>query len=159
MTDAPDSFSSGARPRPLRPPADGPRGGPPAQHAPDDDELPTGGGAAPALQISNAIVALHKRYLGRGPKNIKTHFTGDLVVVLLSGALTPVERTLTEEGYEDTVMDQRRAFQAVMAERFKAVVRETTGREVVAMLSANHVDPDLALETFVLGGPADGPVD
>lgn len=150
MPDAPDSSPSAARPRPLRAAAE--PSTPPEALGRDED-----GGVAPALQISNAIVALHKRYLGRGPKNIKTHFTGDLVVVLLSGALTAVERTLADEGYEDTVMEQRRAFQAVMADRFKAVVRETTGREIVAMLSANHVDPDLALETFVLGDPIGEP--
>jgi hypothetical protein len=29
-------------------------------------------------------------------------------------------------------------------------VQEITGREVVAFLSDNHVDPDIAIETFVL---------
>lgn len=146
MPDAPDSVPSGARPRPIRAVA----GSDAPSWAVGDDDAPRAD-IAPALQISNGIVALHKRYLGRGPKNIRTHFTGDLVVVLMSGALTAVERTLKDEGYEDAVLDQRRAFQSAMEERFKAVVSETTGRDVLALLSANHVDPDLALETFVLG--------
>ena len=30
---------------------------------------------------------------------------------------------------------------------------ELTGRKVVAFMSANHIDPDLAAEIFVLDGP------
>jgi hypothetical protein len=31
-----------------------------------------------------------------------------------------------------------------------AVVEDLTGRTVIAFMSANHIDPDLAAETFVL---------
>ena len=36
-----------------------------------------------------------------------------------------------------------------------AKIGELTGRRVTAMLSANHVDPDLGAEIFVLDGPPD----
>jgi uncharacterized protein YbcI len=113
------------------------------------------GRPSPLLEISNAIVALHKRFYGKGPTSAKTYMAGELVVVLLKGGYTQVERTLHQEGLTDAVMVQRRAFQDAMRERFRTVVEEATGREVLAVMSANHLDPDLSTETFVLGdGPA-----
>ena len=49
-----------------------------------------------------------------------------------------------------------------MRERFSEAVEEATGRKVVGFLSQVHVDPDLAVETFILepadsnGGPPAG---
>jgi hypothetical protein len=40
-----------------------------------------------------------------------------------------------------------------MGEESCAKSAELTGRNVVAMLSANHIDPDLAAELYVLDGP------
>ena len=109
------------------------------------------GRTSPLLEISNAIVALHKRYYGKGPTSAKTYLAGELVVVLLKGGYTQVERTLHHEGLTEAVMVQRRAFQDAMRERFRQVVEDATGREVIAVMSSNHLEPDLSCETFVLG--------
>lgn len=37
--------------------------------------------------------------------------------------------------------------------RGSARVAELTGRNVIAMMSANHINPDLGAEIFVLDGP------
>lgn len=37
-----------------------------------------------------------------------------------------------------------------------AGVEEITGRRVIAFLSDNHVDPDIAIAVFVLSGPEPG---
>jgi uncharacterized protein YbcI len=63
---------------------------------------------------------------------------------------TPVERTLIEAGRFDAVRETRNAFQDTMRERFSAAVEEATGRKVIGFLSQVHVDPDLAIETFIL---------
>ncbi|WP_022928051.1 Na-translocating system protein MpsC family protein [Patulibacter americanus] len=110
--------------------------------------------SSPLLEISNAIVALHKRHYGKGPTSAKTYMVGELVVVLLKGGYTQVERTLYLEGLSEAVMVQRRAFQDAMQDRFRHVVEEATGREVVAVMSSNHLEPDLSCETFVLGDDA-----
>jgi hypothetical protein len=44
-----------------------------------------------------------------------------------------------------------------MRDRFAGAVEELTGRKVVGFLSQVHVDPDLAVETFILE-PLDGDV-
>jgi hypothetical protein len=40
-----------------------------------------------------------------------------------------------------------------MREESSAKIAELTGRTVTAMLSANHLDPDLAAEIYVLDQP------
>jgi hypothetical protein len=42
-----------------------------------------------------------------------------------------------------------------MREESSAKIAELTGRTVTAMLSANHLDPDLAAEIYVLDQPPD----
>lgn len=39
-----------------------------------------------------------------------------------------------------------------MREESSALVAKLTGRQVVAMMSANHIDPDLGAEIYVLDG-------
>jgi uncharacterized protein YbcI len=102
------------------------------------------------LEISNAIVRLMKEHYGKGPTSVKTHVLGDAVVVLTRGGFTQVEHTLAELGHEQAVVEQRRIFQQAMTDRFSAIVAGATGRVVVAVLSATHVDPDISCETFVL---------
>jgi len=74
----------------------------------------------------------------------------DTVVSILRGGFTRVERTLVETGQEESVYQMRRSFQQVMEDEFRQVVEEATGRKVIAYMSSIHVDPDLAVEIFVL---------
>jgi uncharacterized protein YbcI len=81
----------------------------------------------------------------------------DTVVSILKGGFTRVERTLLETGQLESVYQMRRSFQQVMEDEFRRVVEEATGRKVIAYMSSIHVDPDLAVEIFVLE-PLDDPV-
>jgi uncharacterized protein YbcI len=100
--------------------------------------------------ISEGMVALLKSYYGRGPDKAKTYVTDDLVVCLLRGGFTPVERTLLDGGHGEDVIRQRMAFQDVMRERFEQVVENATGRRVIGFMSGNQQDPDMICEVFVL---------
>jgi uncharacterized protein YbcI len=101
-------------------------------------------------QISTGLVQLHARYYGKGPTKAKTHLVNDTVVCILKGGFTRVERTLVETGQTESVYQMRRTFQQVMEDEFRRVVEEATGRKVIAYMSTVHVDPDLAIELFVL---------
>jgi len=61
-----------------------------------------------------------------------------------------VERTLLDTGEVESVYQMRRSFQQAMEDEFRQVVEEATGRKVIAYMSSIHVDPDLAVEVFVL---------
>jgi uncharacterized protein YbcI len=101
-------------------------------------------------QISTRLVQLHSRYYGKGPTKAKTHMVNDTVVSILRGGFTTVERTLLDTGEVESVYQMRRSFQQAMETEFRTIVEEATGRKVIAYMSSIHVDPDLAVELFVL---------
>lgn len=115
-------------------------------------------GSRPALtEISNTVVALHREHFGRGPGAAKTHFAENLVVCILTDVFTPVERTLIDAGQEERVRETRAAHRAATEGVYKERMEAVLGRRVEAHLSSVHVDPDVAVDVFVLGPePLDG---
>jgi uncharacterized protein YbcI len=105
---------------------------------------------AVASAVSNLIVRLINDVAGRGPVRARAHLDGDLVCVVLEDTLTKSERRLVQDGREDLVLAMRRAFQSAIQEDAIAGVEQLTGRKVKAFLSDNHLDPDVAVECFVL---------
>ncbi len=100
--------------------------------------------------ISDGMVALLKEYYGVGPTQSKTYYYDDLVVCVLRGGFTRVEKTLLAGDRGRAVIEQRMAFQEVMRERFEAVIQSATGRPVIGFMSGNQQDPDMICEVFVL---------
>ena len=72
------------------------------------------------------------------------------IICFLEDIYTPVERTLIDAGRFEAVRETRSAFQDTMRERFSASVEELSGRKVIGFLSQVHIDPDVAVETFIL---------
>jgi uncharacterized protein YbcI len=101
-------------------------------------------------EISTGLVQLHSRYYGKGPTKAKTHRVNDTVICFLRGGFTTVERTLLETGRRDPVIEMRSTFQDVMEDEFRNVVEVATGRKVIAYMSTVHIDPNMAVELFVL---------
>ena len=102
--------------------------------------------------ISDGVVALMKEFYGRGPTRTKTYYHDDLIVCLLRGGFSRVERTLVEGGRSAAVIQQRMDFQELMRERFSAVIESATGRQVVGFMSGNEQNPDIMCEVFILAG-------
>ena len=48
------------------------------------------------------------------------------------------------------MLDLRRRWQRVMQADLSREIEELTGRKVIGFMSDNHIDPDLAVEVFVL---------
>ena len=109
-----------------------------------------------SLAISNHVVRLLSEYTGRGPTKARTHFNDSLITVVVQDLLTKGERSLIRDGKADLVLEMRRAYQLTMRDDFIAGIEEITGRQVIAFLSANHLDPDLAIESFMLAPQDDG---
>lgn len=100
--------------------------------------------------ISNLIVRLMSQYTGRGPTRARTFFNDDMVTVVLQDTLTKSELTLVEKDHGTVVLQTRKTFQDLMGDELVAGVEEVMQRKVIAFLSANHIDPDIAVETFIL---------
>lgn len=107
-------------------------------------------GLSTGALISNMVVQVLRAYTGRGPTKAWTSIDTDLIVVVLHDTLTKGERSLVADGRGLLVREMRKAYQDTMGPEMTAGIREITGREVLAFLSDNHIDPDIAVETFVL---------
>jgi uncharacterized protein YbcI len=107
------------------------------------------------LAIANHVVKLLSEYTGRGPTKARTTFSHDLVTVVVQDLLAKGERSLVRDGKAGLVLDVRRAYQETMRDQLTAGVEQITGRRVIAFLSANHLDPDIAVESFVLAAEDD----
>jgi uncharacterized protein YbcI len=116
----------------------------------EQDRAPTG---PLSLAISNAIVGMLREYTGRGPTKARTTIRENVVVVILEQTLTKGEQSLVSKGRSDKVIEIRHEFQNAMRDESSAKVAELTGRGVIAFLSANHIDPDIGAEIFLLDGP------
>jgi uncharacterized protein YbcI len=101
-------------------------------------------------QISRAIVRLVSEYTGRGPTRARTTINGSLVACLLEDTLTKGERMLVADGQSNAVLRTRESYQRAMGPEAVAAIARLTGRTVVAFMSSNHIDPDYAIEAFVL---------
>ena len=83
--------------------------------------------------ISEAIVHFEIDYMGRGPKEARSHIVEDLILVRLKGMLTPAEQQLakTPEGVElikkmrSTIIDNAKAeFSRVITNAIGVAVRD-----------------------------------
>ena len=106
--------------------------------------------------ISNALVGLLHQYTGRGPTRARTTIGEDLIVCVMGATLTKGEQSLVRGGKADVVLHSRRAFQETIQAEAIEVVQALSGRTVAAFMSNNHIDPDLAVEVFVLDPAIDG---
>ena len=104
-----------------------------------------------AQAINHAVVRVVRDYTGRGPTQAHTTITDDVIIVVLRDTLLKAERSLVDDGQSQAVRDMRRRFQSAMQRELVAAVTEHSGRTVEAFLSDNVVDPDVAVEVFVLG--------
>ena len=69
---------------------------------------------------------------------------------VLQDTLTRGEQTLADAGQGEAVLDLPRRWQMVMKKDVSREIEELTGRKVIGFMSDNHIDPDLAVEVFVL---------
>ena len=103
-----------------------------------------------AAAISNTVVRALARTTGRGPTGAKTTLGDNGVFVVLQDSLTQGEQTLADAGEGQAVLDLRRRWQGVMEADVSREIEVLTGRKVIGFMSDNHIDPDLAVEVFVL---------
>jgi uncharacterized protein YbcI len=105
--------------------------------------------------ISSLAVHLLREYTGRGPTKAQTHLSGDLVAIVLQDTMTTGEHTLVRAGESERVLGTRHAYQRTMRDDLAGGVARITGRPVIAFMSANHIDPDMGVEIFILAPGAE----
>ena len=103
--------------------------------------------------ITSALVGIHNKYLGRGPRSALTFYHDNVIVTLMYGVLTHAEQTLSETNPGEAVNQIRHLFQQTMNDDFQEAIERLSGRKVVAFISGNNLVPDVAAEVFVLDQP------
>jgi uncharacterized protein YbcI len=106
--------------------------------------------------ISDAMASLVSRHTGRGATSAWTTFSRDLIVCVMADALTKGEKNLVHHGRPEAVLHIRRVYQETMAPEAISIVEELSGRRVAAFMSNNHIDPDVAVEIFILQPAPEG---
>lgn len=100
--------------------------------------------------VTSALVGIHTEHFGRGPRSASTFHYGHVLVTLMHEVLTPAEKSLARTGHMDAINHIRQLFQDTMEADFRAAVEHLTGRRVLAFISGNHFNPDVASELFIL---------
>ena len=101
--------------------------------------------------ICAGVSRFQQEHMGRGPKDIRTHLIGDLLVVRLLGVLTAAEQQLvkslpTEKG-RDLLKQVRTQLVETARGLMEAMVEEVTG---VKVLSLHHDISTVTGEEVVL---------
>ena len=89
--------------------------------------------------ICEGMSRFEQDYMGRGPKDIRAHLLGDLVVIRLQGILTVPEqhmvKSLPAEKGRDLLKQVRTQLIETARPRMEAMIQEVTG---VKVLSLHH---------------------
>lgn len=104
------------------------------------------------MKICDAVVSAMRDATGRGPTGARCTINRNVVYVFLQDGLSAGERALVDRGRSEAVLALRANYQQAARDSMTAAVTKITGRHVRAFLSTDHVDPDCAVEVFVLGG-------
>lgn len=108
--------------------------------------------------ICKGMSHFEQEYMGRGPKDIRAHLIGDLLVVRLQGVLTAAEQhlvtTLPAEKGRDLLKQVRSQLIEVARPKLDAVVEGITGTKP---LSLHHDISTLTGEKIVVFTLAEAP--
>ena len=109
--------------------------------------------------ICEGISRFEQDYMGRGPKDIRAHLLGDLLVVRLQGVLTAAEqhlvKSLPAEKGRDLLKQVRTHLIETARPVMEAMVQEITG---VKVLTLHHDISTVIGEEVVLFTLAEAPV-
>jgi uncharacterized protein YbcI len=109
--------------------------------------------------ISEGISRFEQEYMGRGPKDIRAHLVGDLLVVRLQGVLTAAEQQLVKslpaEKGRDLLKQVRTQLIETARPVLEALVQEVTG---VPVVSLHHDISTVTGEEIVLFTLAEAPL-
>jgi uncharacterized protein YbcI len=108
--------------------------------------------------ICAGVTRFEQEYMGRGPKDIRTHLVGDLLVVRLQGVLTQAEQQLVQslpaEKGRDLLKQVRTHLIETARPLLEAMVEGVTGVKVVSL---HHDISTATSEEVILFTLADTP--
>ena len=87
--------------------------------------------------LCKGMAAFEQEYMGRGPKDIRAHLVGDIVLIRLHGVLTAAEqhlvKTLPAEKGRDLLKQVRTQLVETARPFLETMVQEITGVKVMSL--------------------------
>ncbi len=87
--------------------------------------------------IAEGMSHFEQEYMGRGPKDVRAHLVGDLLVIRLTGVLTAAEqhlvKTLSSDKGRDLLKQVRTHLMEIARPTMVAMVQDITGVKVVSL--------------------------
>jgi len=87
--------------------------------------------------VCDGMTRFEQEYMGRGPKDIRAHLIGDLLVVRLQGVLTAAEQQLVKSVTPDKGRDLLKEVRTQLIETARPImqvmIEEVTGVKVVSL--------------------------
>lgn len=109
--------------------------------------------------ICEGVRRFEQDFMGRGPKDVRSHLIEDLVVVRLQGVLTAAEQQLVQSQPTDNGRDLLKQVRTQLIEtarpRLESMVQEVTGAKVVSL---HHDISTTTGEEIVVFTLADSPL-
>jgi uncharacterized protein YbcI len=109
--------------------------------------------------IADGISHFEQEYMGRGPKDIRAHLIGDLLLVRLQGVLTAAEKQLVGTLSVDKGRDLLKQVRTQLVEAARTVL-ETTVQDItgVKTLSMHHDISTVTGEEILVFSLAESPL-
>jgi uncharacterized protein YbcI len=106
------------------------------------------------MDVSRALVGLHKEQFGRGPRRAHSRFAGpDILVTVFEDALLPAEKALAEMGEPMRVLEARVFFQEATRDRFIETIEKTVGRRIHSFHSTCDPRAGVVIEIAIFEPP------
>ena len=108
--------------------------------------------------VCKGVGRFEQEYMGRGPKDIRAHLIGDLLLVRLQGVLTAAEqqlaKTLSAEKGRGLLKQVRTQLMETARPALEAMVRDITGVEVLSLHHDISTATGEEIILFTLAEPA-----
>ena len=108
--------------------------------------------------MGEAVVERVRRRAVQSLGVVRLNFEQRGLIEGLLDKLTRGERTLVSTGETNAVLHLRRLWQSAMRDSCSRKIEELTERRVIGFMSDNHIDPDIAVEVFILEPLSEDPV-
>lgn len=108
-------------------------------------------GHSPMLEISNAMVRLHKQAFGRGPTKASAQLAGaDILIVVLADTMTIAERNLLSLGDDQRLREHRLFLEHALEDEMRSLVERILDRRTAAFVPGFDAHRDVAAVIFTL---------
>lgn len=100
--------------------------------------------------VTHAVARVVRSHTGRGPEDGRTMLNEDVLVTVLAGTESEIERGLRSVGRADLVSEARDTMDRALTRPVRDAVEQVIGRRVEAVTVGHHEEPDVVTVVCLL---------